>query len=211
MIKVSILDDQLIVLNGVQQMLHNNKEIKLTGVCKTKEELLSTLRNEVPDLLLLDIRMPQIEGDEIAAFISETYPQIKILVLTNFDTIHYIRKMVQNGVQGYLLKNTDQETLVTAIKAIYNGEQYFEESIKNKLTDHPLKHGKQIPSLTTREIEILTLITKQYSSQQIADKLFLSLRTIENHRYNLFQKLDVKNAAGLVTKAFELNLLEPDS
>jgi DNA-binding NarL/FixJ family response regulator len=210
MIKVAILDDQFIVLNGVQQMLQDNKDMHLSGVYQNKNELMSDIFVNKPDVLLLDIRMPNDEGDTIALYLTKHFPDIKILALTNFDTLHYVKKMLRSGVLGYLLKNTDRDTLVNAIKTVYEGNQYLEPEIKSKLLNEfsTLKHSAEsLPSLTKRETEILSLIVKQYSSQEIADHLYLSLRTVENHRYNLFQKLDVKNVAGLVTKSFQLGLV----
>lgn len=211
MIKVAILDDQHIVLNGVKQMLTDNTDIILAGVYQNQQELLTEISKSQPDVLLLDIRMPDAEGDAIAIHLCKNYPRIKILVLTNFDTTHYVKKMLRNGVLGYLLKNTDRETLVAAIHTVYKGEQYLEPSIKSKLLDEltlQKRNAEEIPRLTKRESEILYLIVKQQSSQQIADQLHLSQRTIENHRYNLLQKLNVKNVAGLVTKSFELGLID---
>jgi DNA-binding NarL/FixJ family response regulator len=210
MIKVAILDDQFIVLNGVQQMLQDNKDMHLSGVYQNKDELMSGIFVNTPDVLLLDIRMPNDEGDTIALYLTKHFPDIKILALTNFDTLHYVKKMLRSGVLGYLLKNTDRDTLVNAIKTVYEGSQYLEPEIKSKLLNEfsTSKHNAEsLPSLTKRETEILSLIVKQYSSQEIADHLYLSLRTVENHRYNLFQKLDVKNVAGLVTKSFQLGLV----
>lgn len=210
MIKVAILDDQFIVLNGVQQMLQENKDIHLSGVYQNKDELMSDIFANTPDVLLLDIRMPNDEGDTIALYLTKHFPGINILALTNFDTLHYVKKMLRSGVLGYLLKNTDRDTLVNAIKTVYEGNQYLEPEIKSKLLNEfstSKRSAETLPSLTKRETEILSLIVKQYSSQEIADHLYLSLRTVENHRYNLFQKLDVKNVAGLVTKSFQLGLV----
>lgn len=211
MIKVAILDDQYIVLNGVQQMLQDHPEVSLRGIYQNKEELISGLFVDTPDVLLLDIRMPDAEGDTVAQYLTKHFSQIKLLALTNFDTIHYVKRMLRNGVLGYLLKNTDRATLVAAIRTVYTGQQYLEPSIQAQLLNEfsqQKRNVEQAPSLTKREKEILSLIVKQCSSQEIADQLYLSLRTVENHRYNLFQKLDVKNVAGLVTRSFELGLLD---
>ncbi|RYZ17494.1 MAG: response regulator transcription factor, partial [Sphingobacteriales bacterium] len=183
MIKTAILDDQYIVLSGVQQMLQDNREIRLTGVYQNRDELMSDVYVNTPDVLLLDIRMPNEEGDLIAAHLTKHFPHIKILALTNFDTLHYVKKMLRSGVLGYLLKNTDRNTLVTAIKTVYKGEQYLEPEIKLKVLNEfssGKRNAEATPSLTRRETEILLLIVKQHSSQEIADQLYLSLRTVEN-------------------------------
>lgn len=211
MIKVAILDDQPIVLNGVQQMLKGQEGITLEGAYESRDALLSGLTAHMPDVLLLDIRMPDEDGDSVAGFLSKHFPHIKILALTNFDTLHYVKKMLRTGVLGYLLKNTDQATLTEAIRTVNTGEQYLEPSIKAQLLKEfsvQKRSATSLPSLTRREREILLMIIKQHSSQEIADMLYLSLRTVENHRYNLFQKLDVKNVAGLVTRSYELGLIQ---
>ncbi len=211
-IKVAILDDQYIVLNGVQHMLSLQPDIEVTGLFQNKKELEEGLLNNMPDILLLDIRMPDESGDAVAAWLKKRNPGIKILALTNFDTIPYVKKMMKLGVEGYLLKNTDIVTLIGAITTVYNGETYIEPSIKEQILNESLsiqKKVKQVPTLTKRELEILTLIVNQHAtSQEIADILFLSLRTVESHRYHLFQKLGVKNVSGLVAKSLELGILD---
>ncbi len=212
MIKVSILDDQYIVLNGIQQMLTGNATVSLTGMFRNKAELAEGLQHSEPDVLLLDIRMPDEDGISIAEWLSVQWPRIRILALTNFDTTSYVTKMMQAGVKGYLLKNTDLNTLIDAICCVYNDQQYIEPGLKEQIINESLQQKKpkgHIPVLTKREKEILRLIVKDHaSSKEIADKLFLSLRTVESHRYHLFQKLDVKNAPGLVAKALEMGLLQ---
>lgn len=211
MISVSILDDQDIVLKGVEQMLKDCPNIVLEGIYQNKRELLEGFARNLTDILLLDIRMPLEEGDAVATQLLKQYPKLKILVLSNYDTVHYTKKMLRTGVAGYLLKNADKESLVAAITAVYNGIQYIDPTIQSLLIrelSERKKQDKAIPSLTRREQEILALIVRQLSSQQIADQLFLSLRTVENHRYNLFQKLDVKNVAGLVARAYALGLVD---
>jgi len=210
MIRVAILDDQYIVLNGIQQMLAGNTAVHLSGMFRSKAELMEGLAAAAPDVLLLDIRMPDEDGISIAEWLSEAWPRIKVLALTNFDTTQYVTKMMQAGVKGYLLKNTDHNTLVDAISCVYRDEQYIEPGLKEQIINESLQLKKlkgHIPSLTRREKEILRLIVKEHaSSKEIADKLYLSLRTVESHRYHLFQKLDVKNVTGLVAKALEMGL-----
>lgn len=211
MIRVAILDDQYIVLNGIQQMLAGNTTVQLSGMFRNKAELVKGLETDEPDVLLLDIRMPDEDGLSIAGWLAEKWPRIKILALTNFDTTPYVTRMIQAGVKGYLLKNTDLNTLVHAISCVYNDEQYIEPGLKEQIVNESLqlKRSKgHVPSLTRREKEILRLIVKEHaSSKEIADKLYLSLRTVESHRYHLFQKLDVKNVTGLVAKTLEMGLL----
>ncbi len=212
MIRVAILDDQHIVLSGIQHMLQNNDDgIALIAAYQNYTAFASGLKESAPDVLLLDINMPDTTGDTVASFLFKNYPAIRIIALTNFDTTHHIKKMLYAGVKGYLLKNIDKATLIDAVKTVFDGGQYLEVSIKKQLLNEftsQKNNGSSVPSLTKREKEVLHLIVKQQSSQEIADQLFLSLRTVENHRYNLFQKLDVKNVVGLITKSYELGLIK---
>lgn len=211
-IKVAIADDHQVVLSGIQNMLNSCPHIELRGQYQSGQSLLDGLVVEQPDVLLLDIQMPDKTGDELAKIISKKYPAIRILALTVFDTPFYIRSMMQNGCQGYLLKNTDQQTLIDAIETLYNNGQYIEPSLKEQLLQNMLRIKKQnvqsVPVLTKREKDILQLIVAEHTSQEIADRLFLSLRTVEKYRLNILQKLHVKNTAGLVKAALELGLID---
>jgi DNA-binding NarL/FixJ family response regulator len=138
------------------------------------------------------------------------YPDIKVIAFSSFDDTHYIRQVLRNGASGYVLKNADQQSIVAAIHTVMEGEEFIDESIK-KLLIHESITGQrrsmyEIP-LTKREKEILKLIAEENTNQQIADTLFISLRTVETHRLNITQKLGVKNAAGLVKEAIRRGLI----
>ncbi len=175
-IRVAIADDHQVVLSGVQNMLNACEHIELCGQYRSGRALLDGLATEQPDVLLLDIQMPDKTGDELAKIISRTYPKIRMLALTVFDTPFYIRSMMQNGCQGYLLKNTDQHTLIEAIETLYNNGQYIEPALKEQLLQNMLRIKKQnarsVPILTKREKDILQLIVAEHTSQEIADKLY---------------------------------------
>jgi DNA-binding NarL/FixJ family response regulator len=210
-INIAIADDHKVVINGLQNMLQAFPHIRVMGVYNDGKSLLQGLAKEQPDVLLLDIQMPDASGDELAAIISASHPQVRILVMTGFSTSYYIRNMLEKGASGYLLKNTDEYILVQAIEAVNKGEQFIDPSLRQQfiqdlMESRKLEHAR--PSLTRREKEILSLILEEYTSQEIADKLSLSLRTVENQRVSLLQKLQVKNTAGLVKMAIEMKLLE---
>lgn len=211
MIKVAITDDHPLVINGVKDMLSICTHICISGEYLSGKSLLAGIVDQLPDVLLLDINLPDIRGEELALIINKKHPSVKILVLTNFDNTLYAGNMIQNGSSGYLLKNTDRATLITAIETVYAGDTYFSGDMKERVASFNKKMGKKSnvkASLTPREIEILKLLTKGYSNQQIAAELFLSKRTVENYRLNLSIKLDAKNTAGLVKYAIELGLGE---
>jgi DNA-binding NarL/FixJ family response regulator len=206
MISLAITDDQVIILNGLQKILADVPNIQITGIYNNGDELLEGLIKNQPDVLLLDIQMPGKTGIELAAIITKTYRNIKIIALTNVDVVAQIKKILQQGVMGYLLKDASPEKIVAAIETVYAGEQFIQEELKQQLLSSlSASNAKQI--VTRREKEILQLIVDEFTNQEIADKLYLSLRTVENHRNNLLQKLDVKNTAGLVKVAIQEGLV----
>lgn len=209
-IKVSIADDHPIVLNGIRKILEDFHNIEVLGVFKGGKALLSGLRKQQPDVLLLDINMPDVQGDELARMITKSYPAVKILVLTNMDQAFFVHHLFKNGASGYLLKNAESETLSEAIKSVYLGIRYIDPALKQKMSQDAFdaQGAPTVPTLTRREQEILELIAEEYTSHEIAKKLFIALSTVENHRLNLFLKLGVKNAAGLVRKSVQLGLIK---
>ncbi|QJB35104.1 response regulator transcription factor [Chitinophaga oryzae] len=210
-IKLAITDDHLLVINGLKAMLAPYPHITIVYESSVATTLMEALPAAQPDVLLLDIQMPDIDGLELCKLVHKNHPDIRIIALTNFMESHYIKQMLRNGASGYLLKNTDQEALVAAIEQVYNGEQFLDAGIKQQLLHEMLtgqrSSGYEIP-LTRREKEILQLIAEEHSNQQIAEKLFISLRTVETHRLNLTQKLAVKNTAGLVKEAIKRGLVD---
>lgn len=206
MIKVAITDDQSIVQNGLQKILENAAGIELCGIYSNGNQLLEGLSSLQPDVLLLDIQMPGLSGFEIAAIVRKKYPDIKIIALTNINILVQVKKMLQQGCMGYLLKDTSPETLILAIETVHKGRQYLSDEIQLELQQQ-LAGVILKPQVTRREKEILKLIVDEYTNQQIADTLYLSLRTVENHRNNLLQKLGVKNTAGLVKIALTEGLI----
>lgn len=210
-IPIAIVDDHEVVINGLKAMFSNIQEIKVVYSTTQGSALYEYLTTEQPAVILLDIQMPDISGIDICKQVHRLYPQIKVIAFSSFDDTHYIRQIIRNGASGYLLKNADQQTIVTAIQQVMKGEEYIDESIKKILIQESISGQRRsmfdIP-LTKREKEILQLIANGLSNQEIADKLFISLRTVETHRFNLTQKLDVKNAAGLVKEAIKRGLVD---
>ncbi len=210
-IKLMIADDHPLIISGLQNMLRHFPDIEIVGTFETGKELLEGLRSIKPDVLLLDIQMPDKTGTELAGTISKNYPDIRIIALTVLENNHYIKAMLRNGASGYLLKNSRQDVLIEAINAVYVGEQYIEPSLKDRVWRDIMKSDSQPtlkPILSKREKEVLQLIADEYTSQEIADKLFISLRTVESHRLNLLLKLGMKNMAGLVKVAVQMGLVE---
>lgn len=206
MIKVAITDDQQIILNGLQKILADAGDITIIGAYTSGKELLDAMATNLPDVLLLDISMPGMTGIEVAGIVNRKYPSVGVIALTNIDIIVQVRKMLQQGCKGYLLKDATPAVIIQAIHEVHAGRQFLYEELQKQLVNS-LFEQKSRSVITRREKEILQLIVDEYTNQQIADKLYLSLRTVENHRNNLLQKLGVKNTAGLVKAAISEGLI----
>ncbi|HEY1202345.1 MAG TPA: response regulator transcription factor, partial [Niastella sp.] len=180
------------------------------AVYATGNDMLKQVGTSLPNVMLLDMNLPDLEGPDLARQLLKKFPSIKIIVLTSSDVTVQVKKMLQIGCQGYLLKDSDDKTIVQAIETVYNGGQFLSPIIQQQLVNDMFKskNQKQNTLLTRREKEVLQLITQEFTNQEIADKLFISLHTVDNHRSSLLQKLDAKNTAGLVKKAIENGLVE---
>jgi DNA-binding NarL/FixJ family response regulator len=210
-IRIGIVDDHPVVMQGLQLILDEQTNIEIVGQYERGADLLDGLKKSKIDVVILDIKLPDIPGDELISKILEKHRDTNILVLTYLDNLYYVRTMIRQGALGYVLKTSGKDTLLEAITLVANGEQYIESQIKETLLQHALiskKESRANTVLTKREKEILQLIASNLSSQQIANKLFVSLKTIEFHRSNLLLKLKAKNAAALVKKAMQMNLIE---
>ena len=209
-IRLGVTDDHLLVINGIRAMLAGYDHIHLVFAENTGSALLERLKDTPIDVLLLDIQLPDYSGIDLCKLVKKQDKNIQVIALTNFGETHYVKQMVRNGASGYLLKNTDQNTLIEAIETVYRGEQFLDPQIKNALLEETLtgkKSGFMEVILTKRETEILALIAQELSNQEIADQLFISLRTVETHRLNLTQKLGAKNTASLVKEAYKRGLI----
>jgi DNA-binding NarL/FixJ family response regulator len=214
MIKVFVTDDHELYLEGLCLLLKKQPGIEVVGNSLTAAELLKALPSLKVDLLLLDVHLPDMEEEELIRKIREIQPALKILYLTMMRGTRYIHKLTRYGLQGYLLKNAGIEELKTAIITVANGGSYYSKEINISDVNHDFRNtitidDKQINEiLSKREIEILKLICKEFSNAEIAEKLFLSISTVETHRKNLISKLGVNNTVGLVKFAVKNNLIE---
>lgn len=211
-VTIAITDDHPLAIAGLQNMLASSPDIQVKGTYASGSALLEGLVQEQPDVLLLDVLLPDQKGTELAGYITRRYPAVKIIAITSLDAPIHVRSMMRQGCKGYILKNTDRESLINAIRVVCGGGEYIEPALKERIMDNVLHYRRQSqgrsPSLTLREKEILKLIIAEHTSQQIADKLFLSLRTVETHRFNLQKKLEVNNTVGLVKAAIQMGLAE---
>ncbi len=211
MISVYIIDDHPAIISGVKQIVHETDDIRITGVYTSGKELLEALRHGVPDVLLLDIHLPDVTGNSLARIISDKYPQIGILAFTNMQTDFHMKDMLMHGCRGYLPKTAGNTAITNGIREIYRGGTFLEYAFKPELKagiTQEKKRAMGLPPLTKREQEVLQLICSGKSNQQIADTLGISLRTVEGHRLNLLQKLDAGNIAELVKLALHAGLVD---
>lgn len=195
MIKMIIADDQAIVREGLSLVLGFDDEIEIVCEAKNGQEVLDYLKNNACDMVLMDIKMPVMDGVEATKLVHQQYPQVKILILTTFNDYEYIFQALKNGANGYLLKDTDSKELITDIKKVHNNESIIGSQISNSLVAGLQNNSQQdmINSLTARELEIARAIADGKSNKEISTILFLSEGTVKNYVTNIFEKLQLSN------------------
>jgi two-component system response regulator NreC len=213
MIKVFIIEDHEMYMEGLALLLKKQPDVDVTGMTSTGTSLLEKLPSIDADILLLDVHLPDINEEDLLKKIRAAKPDQKIIYLTLMRGTRYIHKLIRHGIQGYILKNAPIEELLSTIREVYNGGTYFSKEIDILSNDDfrstvTLEDKKVTEILSKREIEILTLICKEFSNTEIAGKLFLSVSTVETHRKNIISKLGVNNTVGLVRFALKNNLIE---
>ncbi len=207
MIQVYITDDHPIVQEGIKNLLATRDEIALKGVFQNGKDTIDALAGEEPDVLLLDINLPDISGIELSKQIRDTYPELKIIVLSVHNEKAVISSVLQNGVNGYVLKNSIGDEIIQAIHKVIDGELYMCRQTRDIYESQDNNGPDFIPKITRREKEILQLVTEGLTSSQIAEKLFISPYTVETHRKNLMEKFDVSNMTAIIKYATEFKLL----
>lgn len=217
MIKVILVEDHLVVRNGIRLLLDASGEVEIIAEAKDGNELLDFLsQGLLPDVVISDINMPLMDGLEVTTYLVENYPTIKIVLLSMLNTADQVINAFQRGAKGYLVKNVAYDELIFAIKHIANGEKYVCQELSLNILDLLSSHSNHLTfnkpevldlDLSDREGEVLQLISEGYTNMEIADKLFLSKRTVEGHRQSLINKLQVKNSAELIKFAVQHNLV----
>ncbi len=208
-IKVHIVDDHQMMLDGLKALLSGEASIQIIGESNNGKIAFDKILTQQPDVLITDISMPEMNGLELTRAVKEKFPQIKILALSMFGERNTISEMLEAGINGYILKNTGKQELLSAIKKVSEGGMFFSDEVSEELMKPAQienKHDETV-SLTPREIEIVRLIEKEYSNAQIAETLFISERTVETHRKNIFRKTNTKSVVGLIKYAMEKKLL----
>jgi DNA-binding NarL/FixJ family response regulator len=214
-INIVLADDHILVRNGIKAMLESEQELNVIGEAGNGVEALAVAKLLHPDIIVLDIRMPEMTGLEAAAKLSEVSPETKAVILSMHDSEEYVLQALDSGAYGYLLKDTDKNEFVKALKQIHAGNKYFSGAVSNVLANRLLNtkpYTRNVPiddhyHLTKREREILRMVIDGKPNKHIADSLGKSVRTVETHRFNIMKKLGVNNAIDMVNKAVKENLV----
>lgn len=213
-VKVLLADDHKIVRDGIKLMLETQVGIDVVAEANNGVEALEQLKEVLIDIVIMDINMPEMDGITATKEIKNEYPDVKVLALTMSNDDLHIRQMIQAGASGYIMKSAGRNELKDAIISIMNGKHYFSDEATHSIMMDLVK-GKGKPStpdsvhITDRELEILELIVQEFTNHEIAEKLFISSRTVDAHRRNLLQKTGARNTAGLVKYAFQHNIISP--
>lgn len=209
MIKVFITDDHYMVVEGIRSLLANERDIEMMGSASNVESCKAFLKNRQPDVLLLDINLPDGNGVDLCKELREKYPQMAILGISTFNQASYIQEMMDNGASGYILKNASQKELTEAIHLASIGKTYLPFEVA-KILHAAEKQVAENIVLGRREKEVLELIKDGYTNGEVASQLNISVYTVDTYRKSLLSKLEARNTAELIKKAFQLKLITMD-
>jgi DNA-binding NarL/FixJ family response regulator len=208
MVRVFIVDDHPLVSEGLRSLLGAEKNIALTGYAPSGQACLDYFTDQKADVILMDIGLPDMTGIELCGIIKTRFPEVMVLALSSFNEGHYVKQMMEKGASGYVIKNADKEVLLEAIYEVNKGKTYLCFEAGHAARKENSNAVTRLPPLTRREKEVLQLIAEGYTNPEIAEKLFVSLSTVDTHRKSLLAKLDVKNTALLIRFALEHKLVK---
>lgn len=207
--KVYIVDDHQMLIDGLKALLNGEPTISIIGESNSSKQALIQILNLHPTIVLTDINMPEMDGIELTKEIKNKNPEIKVIALSMFGERDTINDMLKAGVSGYVLKNTGKAELLNAIDKVSKGETFFSEEVSAEIMRaSSVSESKEI-TLSAREIEVIELIAKEYSNAKIAETLFISERTVETHRKNIFRKTDTKGVLGLLKYCVDKRIIKP--
>ena len=212
-IRVFLADDHKLIRDAIASHLKKCDDVVVVGEAADGNEVLEKMKTIETDILLLDINMEGMDGMECAAHMNVLYPKVKVIILSMYDNSLYIKQMIKNGVVGYLLKHSDESEIINAIRTVNEGNTYYDNAVIDGVMKSFGDKEKSGPepedvNLTPREEEIMELIIKEYSNQEIANELFISTRTVDAHKRNLLEKTNSKNLVGLIKYAYKHNLVK---
>lgn len=201
---VFITDDHYMVIEGIRSLLQNEPSVEWAGHASTAASCLGFLQQQLPDIILMDISLPDMSGIDLCKLVKEKYPSVFVIGLSTFNQQSFIQKMMTNGASGYVLKNASQHELMEAIEAVANGKTFFSDEAAAILRK---VDNSTSPVITRREKEVLELLADGLTNNELAAKLFVSTTTVDTHRKNLLAKLKAKNTAELIKLAFVHKLI----
>ncbi|MDP2526792.1 DNA-binding response regulator [Maribacter sp. 6B07] len=219
--RIVLADDHALVRDGIRSLLETESDLQVIGEASNGKEAIDLVGEVNPDILIIDIRMPVMNGIDAVAELTQSKSSVKTIILSMHDSEEYILKSISSGANGYLLKDTDKSEFIKAIHTVREGGKYFSGDISNVLVNNllggkneiikkeetPKKTGENVFDLTNKELKVLELVLSGLTNQQISEKLQNSKRTIETHRFNLMRKMDVKNLIDLSKKSQKYNLI----
>lgn len=204
--KILLVDDHTILLDGIASLLSQEDDLTILGKAGSAQAALEFLKTESVDLIITDYNMPGMDGLSLLHTVKRLFPQTKIILLSMHDEVHLVKEILKAGVNGYVLKKDTHKELLSAIRDVKQGKVYLSSDV-NKLLITNLNNPDEGKLLTDREREILKLIAKEYTNKNIAEELFISERTVETHRKNIFKKTGTNNLVGLIKFAYANNLI----
>ncbi|HNY03251.1 MAG TPA: response regulator transcription factor [Bacteroidales bacterium] len=215
-IRIFLVDDHQLVRDGIKALLTSAEDITIEGEASSGADCFQRISGQPPDILILDISLPDTNGIEITRRVTDEFPETRVLILSMYTNEDFIFNAIKAGAKGYLPKNTSREELLDAIHAIHNGDEFFADSISRIMLrsyvrkakeDEPAPAGGPIP-LTSREIEILKLFAEGYINKEISDRLDISIRTVETHKNHIMKKLELKSTVELIKYAIRNKIVE---
>ena len=202
--KIFIVDDHYMIIEGIRSLLQNEVGLEWMGHAMNAASCLAFLEKQRPDVLFMDVNLPDQSGIDLCSLVKKAYPKIRIVGLSSFNQFSFIEKMLQNGATGYVLKNATKEELMEAIDTVLYGKTYISAAVETTIS---INKNIKTPLITRREKEVLLLIAEGLTNGEIADTLFVSITTVDTHRKNLLAKFEVKNTAALIRMATKYQLI----
>lgn len=208
-INVVLADDHLLVLEGLKALLSAEPSLSIEAALQSGNEVLEYLKaHSIPDILILDINMPELDGIELTARLKVDYPSLKILILSMYNRKEFVAKLISLGADGYIMKNSDKSVILSAIQTLSQGNRYFSPHLDLGNAIHPAQNSLADGELTEREKEVAELVTKGYNSNEIAEKLHLSPYTIDSHRRRILSKIQGTNSADIIRYAIKTGIVK---
>ncbi|MBN2776111.1 MAG: response regulator transcription factor [Bacteroidales bacterium] len=198
-VKIFIVDDHFMVIEGIKNLLSNSKEILITGYALNAKNALESIKSIKPELVLMDINLPDISGVELCKLVKKEITEIKIIGLSTFNQLAYVTSMIENGASGYLLKNSSKEEILEAIQIVMSGNQVLSPEVAKMMKSVQAS----MPMISRREKDVLKCICMGLTSKEISEKLFISINTVNTHRKSLMLKLNVNKTADLISNALK--------